>query len=184
MKKHVILSILLLSILGLKVTFAQGGIVSDPGSYAYYSQQITLATMTIGTIEQQVSFMQKAKEKLEMVNDKLKSIATIARAIRQTTITIKMIDNTIASIKKIKTVDPRIINSHVRRCVRLGERVSQNLSDMEGILRSNNLNMSDAERMTAINEKLRELSSVTSEANMIMTRMNQLERMNTWVTKL
>lgn len=181
MKKLYLIFFILFSFIGK--SFSQVGVVTDPGSYAYYAQQIEQATQTINVANKQFSILKEAKEKLEKFNEKLKSVSTFARAVDQSGRTVKTINDCISSIKSIDGVDMRVINHNVKKCIRLGERVNDNISDIKEILKSDNLNMSDRDRIDKVEEKLKDMREISSETDVLLRHIKQVKSMNRWVTK-
>lgn len=181
MKKYS--AIIFLLFIGISKSYGQVGIVSDPTSYGYYAKQLTTATEAMKVANEQVSTLKKTKEKLEKFNAKLQNITTFLRVVDESERSVSSIDRCINDLKKMEGVDIRIINNTLRKFLMIGSKTTGNIKDIQEILKSNNINMTDKERIELVDIKLKEMRDLSAEANITLRRVNQIQRTTNWINK-
>lgn len=174
--KRLIITLLILCA-GMYYAHGQAAVVTDPTSYAYFGQQLQQATTTIQIAEQQLSHLQKAKDRLEKINSAIKKISSYGKIIIQTQNTIESVNTCISELRKLNNLSPQIINKTVNKCLLLSQQVTATVADVTEALKPGSLNMSDKERLDMIDKTISELRGITLETDLLLRNTKKTEEM-------
>lgn len=148
-------------------------VVNDPMNYGALSEMLLSAEQQLEKVDEQISFAQKAAERVEKINDAIKGLQIARECFDRGAETIERVNRVFSTIKNMDGFSTRYIEMCTRRCTQACKQVVNNMVFMEKSL-GVGLKMSDKERLETLQENL---NAINAEAAAIERLEREAKRL-------
>lgn len=150
-------------------------IVNDPMNYAQITSMLQEGVEQTQKMEQQLSFLKDAKEKIDYVNDKIKTLQTIDKLISLGKSTIDDIKTTSSLVSNMQNVKKEYVLVTVNRCSRYSQRILDKLGFIADILTDETYRLNDAERLNQIDKAMNEIELLSLKTHQTSINVKRVE---------
>lgn len=136
-------------------------VVHDPVNWASIGEMILQAEEAAHQMQRQLAFAEKAAEKVEKVNNLIKTIKLAEETINRGVRMIDRIEGIKKAIERKDKLSAKYVATIIRRCVSAVDQILSNLLFIENVL-GIGLNMSDNERIMQMQRNLNAINLVAN----------------------
>lgn len=128
-------------------------IVNDPMNYGLLGEMLVQAEGQLEKVDKQLTFAEKAANRVEKVNDQIKTLKLVTECFERGRNTVERINRIYTTIKGFDGLSPEYISMCTKRCAQACAQIVGNMQFMETAL-GVGLKMSDKERLTTLQDNL------------------------------
>lgn len=150
-------------------------LVHDPLSYGELGLILEKGVEQGVKLEQQISFLQDAKEALTVVSKVFKGLNTVEKALDISRATITQINSVQSRIKGMKG-DPIYITASANYCMRQLNLATDNITHLTSILTDNALRLDDSERLNQVQQTMAEMGNISNRVNRTLRQIDRIEK--------